>query len=475
MRVLALALALIISGSTYPAQESALHGRVLEDHSGMALAAVSVRVSRVGAPGIIKEAETDRSGDLTITGLPPGVYQLAIAKANYMPTTVRVSAQVGSQPAHLVRLIRYGVIAGRLLPASTGGVSILEQVPAGTLPRRFAATSNAAGEFRAFGLPPGRYVVGTTTRGLSLYPTNAQPREFSISGGEEYDRIDVSNPQAQAESFAVAGAMRSAEPVSSYMVVLISPDRPSLSHASRLFTGPFSLPNILPGFYEVLVSAGLPTAPQRYGRMRFSVTGQAVENLEVPVTNGPTAEFSVQSGACPQEATVATVTLSLLEAWTTPTGVGARVSAPLVDGKTARFERLFPSRYQVSVRDAAGGCYGVTDRILDLSGAAAAPRSIVLKPAPSIQGRVIPTNPSAPVSVVLRDLEPGRESPVQVVFARTGDPFSFPNLAPGRYCLALHANEESSGRWAPESGCAANRLDLSPGDTPEIELRVSGN
>jgi hypothetical protein len=308
-----------------------------------------------------------------------------------------------------VRLVRYGVIAGR---GPAGGVSVLEQVPEGYLARRFVATTTA-GEYRAFGLPPGRYVVGTTTRALALHPTNAQPREFSISGGEEYDRIDISNPPV--ESFAVAGTLRSPEPVSSYMVVLISPDRPALSLSSRIFPGPFNLPNILPGSYEVLVSAGLPTAPQLYGRMRFSVAGQAVANLEVPVTPGRTADFSVQSGACPQEATVATVTLSLLEAWTTPTGVGARVSAALVDGKTARFDRLFPSRYQVSVRDAAGTCYGVTDRILDLSGPPVAPRSIVLKTAPSIQGRVGATNPPAAVTVVLRDLEPGRESPVQFV------------------------------------------------------------
>jgi hypothetical protein len=241
----------------------------------------------------------------------------------------------------------------------------------------------------------------------------------------------------------------------------------------RLFSGPFNLPNILPGSYEVLVSAGLPTAPQLYGRMRFSVAGQGVANLEVPVTPGPTAEFSVQSGACPQEATGATVTLSLLEAWTTPTGVGARVSAALVDGKTARFERLFPSRYQVSVRDSAGTCYGVTDRILDVSGAPVAPRSIVLKPAPSIQGHV--SAAVSLVSVVLRDLEPGRESPVQVVFVRNGEPYTFSNLAPGRYCIGAYSSEEASGRWAPESGCAANPLELTPGDTREVDFRVSGN
>jgi hypothetical protein len=466
-----LALALIISGSTYPAQESALHGRILEDHSGMALAAVSVRVSRAGVPGIVKEAETDRSGDFTITGLPPGAYQLAITKANYMPTTVRVGAQSETSPARIVRLVRYGVIAGRLLPASTGGVSVLEQVPEGYVARRFSTSSNSAGEFRAFGLPPGRYVVGTTTRGLGLHPNNVQPREFSISGGEEYDRIDVSNPQA--ESFAVAGTVRPSEPLSgsfSYMVVIISPERPSVNHFMRLFTGPFNLPNVLPGSYEVLVAAGLPTAPQLYGRMRFSVAGQAVQNLDVAVTPGRTAEFSVQSGACPQGATV---TLSLLEAWTTPTGVGARVSAPLVDGKTARFERLYPSRYQVSVRDAASTCYGVTDRILDVSGAPVVPRPIVLKPAPSIQGHV--SAGVSLVSVVLRDLEPGRESPVQVVFVRDGEPYTFSNLAPGRYCIGAYSNEESAGRWAPESGCGANPLDLAPGDVREIDFRISGN
>lgn len=444
------------------AQDNVFRSRVVEDHSGAALAAVSVRVSRVGVPGILKETETERSGDFTITGLPSGEYELAITKSNYMPTTVRIGVESGPPSIPLVRLIRYGVIAGR---APAGGVSVIEQVPEGYIARRFVATATNAGEYRAFGLPPGRYVVGTSTRGLALHPSNAQPREFSISGGEDYDRVDVSN--AQIESFDVAGMVRSPEAASSYIVFVVSPDRPGLSLSTRVFTGPFRFPNILPGTYEVLVSAGLPPSPQLYGRLRFSVAGQAVENLEVPVSPGRSAEFSVQSGTCPQDATV---TLSVLEAWTTPTGVGAKVSTALVEGKTARFERLFPGRYQVSVRDAAGGCYGVTDRILDLSGGSVAARPIVLKSAPSIRGRVAATNPPALVAVVLRDMEPGRESPVQVMLLRTGEPFSFPNLPPGHYCLAAHPNGESTDRWAPASGCASDILNLSPGDAKEIAL-----
>jgi len=469
--LLLLALALITGGFIYPAQDSVFHGRVVEDHSRMGLAAVSVRVSRMGVPGVIKEVETDRSGDFTITGLQPGAYQFAITKSNYMPTTVRMVTQAGTppvQPVPLVRLVRYGVITGRVSPASAGGVSVLEEVPEGVVARRFVATANSAGEYRAFGLPPGRYVVGTVSRGLRLHPNNAQPREFSISGGEDYDRIDLSNPQT--ESFAVTGTVRSPEPVSSYLVAVVSPDRPALIHARIAVTGPFRFPDILPGTYDVLVSAGLPPGPQLYGKMRFSVAAQAVENLEVPVQPGRTAEFSVQSGACLQGAVV---TLSLLEAWTT--GAAASVSAELVVGKTTRFDRLFPSRYQVSVRDSAGSCYGVTDRILDLSGASAPLRSVILKSAASIHGKVGATNLPASVSVVLRDMEPGRESPVQAVFVRSGDPFGFQNLAPGRYCLAVHSNEESSERWAPESGCASNRLDLSAGDTPEVDLPITGN
>src|SRR6185295_10245981 len=257
--LLLLALALITGGFIYPAQDSVFHGRVVEDHSRMGLAAVSVRVSRMGVPGVIKEVETDRSGDFTITGLQPGAYQFAITKSNYMPTTVRMVTQAGTppvQPVPLVRLVRYGVITGRVSPASAGGVSVLEEVPEGVVARRFVATANSAGEYRAFGLPPGRYVVGTVSRGLRLHPNNAQPREFSISGGEDYDRIDLSNPQT--ESFAVTGTVRSPEPVSTHPVDVGSPELADPIQPSNAVHPPLPFPDTQARPSGLLLPPGLP-------------------------------------------------------------------------------------------------------------------------------------------------------------------------------------------------------------------------
>jgi hypothetical protein len=77
----------------------------------------------------------------------------------------------------------------------------------------------------------------------------------------------------------------------------------------------------------------------------------------------------------------------------------------------------------------------------------------------------------SPLFVILRDLEPGRESPIRIVHAESGASFAFEDLPPGRYCVAAESAGDWMGRWAPESECAAAGVDLQVGESKIVNLR----
>ena len=109
--------------------------------------------------GVLKEAETDRDGGFVLGRLAAGEYRLAITKANYVGLTVRFSTNLPASP--VFRLVRYGVISGQVPGARGGAVVAYEKVPHGRIARVYRGTVDGAGEYRIFGIPPGRYVLGT--------------------------------------------------------------------------------------------------------------------------------------------------------------------------------------------------------------------------------------------------------------------------------------------------------------------------
>lgn len=116
MRIAALLLAL----GLVSARAEVLGGRVLEDHSGAPLASAELRVAREGVRKLVAELETDASGRFRAEGIPAGDYRIEISKPNYVSTTVR--ARVEGSADSLFRLVRYGVIAGKVYELTLRGV-----------------------------------------------------------------------------------------------------------------------------------------------------------------------------------------------------------------------------------------------------------------------------------------------------------------------------------------------------------------
>jgi beta-lactamase regulating signal transducer with metallopeptidase domain len=199
-----------------------LEGTVVEDSSGDPLASAELRVHGAGMRELAADLDTDREGRFRAPGLPPGDYSVDVSKPNYITTAFRLHVP-GVDPT--VRLVRYGVIdgqatdvEGRPLPGQIldGGrtigsarISILVKQPGSQELQLFRETALEDGRYRIYDLPPGEYAVGLwysgikDGSGLQLYPNNAEPRFFTVAGGEEYNDINFS--VAPSAAYQVSG------------------------------------------------------------------------------------------------------------------------------------------------------------------------------------------------------------------------------------------------------------------------------
>ena len=456
-----------------------VEGTIYEDRSGSPLQSVLVRLS--SSDGVVlKEVETGRDGRFLVEGLNAGEYRLAVTKANYMRLDVRTGSKPErvpeGTPSSVLRLIRYGVLSGRILPPRTGLVTLIERVGEGQIPRTFSASANSAGDYRLFNIPPGRYVLGVLNasagtgvqRGLTLQPSSSAPREFMFHGGEDYAGVDVSMPQDRA--FVVAGKL--VGPGGSYLVSLISPDYPSLrlANTSVNASGEFRFERLVRGTYDLLVSSlTVAGAPAFFGRGRVSVISQDIQDLLISVEPARSAELTLQAASQDPQRRCSldgTATVAPLEPWllAQPGTVSVALDRPaLLDG-------LAPTRYRVTVRSTRGDCTGAATLNLGVATGAVS-LFVTFSPAGSITGSVRGTGPSMPVSVVLRNVDGGREAPVQAVFTSTGLNFVFENLLPGQYCAATYSEADATSQWAPDAGCAAVTFNLAAGGSASLELQ----
>jgi hypothetical protein len=457
--------------TTWPgiARAEVIRGTVLEDHSGAVVPAASVRLKTL-AGVTVKEMETDRNGLFEIADVAAGVYQVSITKTNNASLNARMTAANALAASPVLRLIKHGVIAGHITSPRRGGtVVVIEQVSQNQIPRSYSATINAVGDFRIFGIPPGRYVLAapftsantipSAARGMALYPTNVKPREFSIAGGEQYEVPDfVVQP---AGTSTISGTISSPAGPQVYSLTMVPSDYPSIRVQLTLTAsdGTFKLDNFHPGKYE-LYASGPVMPPSFFAHVHLDLHSQNIENMDIRLQPGRTVEFLLPPGnPRPDCSPDGTLTLQSLGSW--PLVRDQKITAQIrpQQGPT-RIENVGPTLFAVTAQSTTGGCTGITDRLLDIRGNVPLPRVIKgFEPPGVIHGAA----PAASV-VILRDVTPGREAPVQAVFPNSPE-FRFDGLTPGQYCVAVRSATDAILRWTPEPGCGNAVIELAPGES----------
>lgn len=233
-------LCLLVAFALSPSTAAVYSGRVLEDHSGSPLSRVEIRISRPDLAGVVAEAETDSQGRYHTPDLPPADYQFHFSRVNYSSLTVQ------ARPDLLLHLIHYGAISGRVLDSN--GHPVPFAIMAAITETAQTAGETRDGEYRIFGLLPGRYRLAILTLGREVrsgtlfYPNNSQPREFVVAGGEEYTADFL---LTDTSTYTVSGQTED----SVRMVDLVSAEHPELrvAHTVAKQDGSFQFDHIAPG------------------------------------------------------------------------------------------------------------------------------------------------------------------------------------------------------------------------------------
>jgi len=448
-----------------------LSGRLVEDHTGLPLASATVRVSRPGQAFLAAELETDREGRFEAADLPEGEYRLEIAKPNFGKTELPVTLGRASSSIS-ARLIRLGVITGRvhdLQNQPVAGVIVMAiPKPPGDSPLRppgrtpFLATTDARGEYRIRGLPPGDYVVvstfGASTRHMGsmgqattpanlgsaflYYPTNARPEILPIAGGAEHRNIDFTLQGGTLHT--VSGKVETSKAEKWYWVALIDPRQPAVSVAvaDTDKDGAFRFSGVADGSYRLVAvessrarsfAGGLPTPSPLFGQTRVNVGAANIEGVTVQADGGRSAEFALTSAAgCPASTQLQ---LAPLEDWGSILERSIQVAAE----KPAAVTGLAPMRYLLSTNPAPATCYLEAESILDLSESApSAPVEVRLAAGAAVSGKLDTAGrPPATFEIVLAPVEDAGAVRISSVDAQAR--FSFTGLRPGRYRIGAYS------------------------------------
>ena len=482
-----------------PVSAEVLEGRVVEDHTGRPITIADVRVTKIGQTILAADRGTDMDGRFQALNLSAGEYRIDVSKPNYLRTTIRLRLPMAAASGLRIRLVRLGVISGRVMDAdghSTRGSRIFVMVkPAQGLPLQPFGNSfavNDSGRYRVYNLPPGQYAVAVSSAsfndfshsGLYYYPRNGQPRFFTFSGGEEYRDIDFTI--LPEPLYHVSGKVALPAGGGTAAVSLLLSDQSALPFATARAErdGSFRLEGIPSGSYELVVSTpstgygaqGSILGPNAvYGRTRIEVTGDNVEGLTVATFKDRSVSFTLRATGssgppigCPSSVQL---TLAPLEAL----GMIDRRSVEVSFGKETTLNDLSPGRYRIAVAKLGDACFSASAPVVDLTdGSTQGVVAVEVTSAGSIRGTLkMGSLKPADFAIVLlaSDAVDGAQA-AQIAYPDAEPHFTFTGLRPGRYRIAARRIGDSpQARWIPDlwrmleievPGGAPTNVELSP-------------
>ena len=178
-----------LAAQTNPADTCSVSGQVTNASTGEPVRRALVALRRIDAsPGVMniqvtQSGSTDAAGRFVITGVAPGKYRLSAEHNGFLITQygargpnkpgTLLTLEPGQKSSDLaLRLTPHGVIAGRVLDEEGEPVSIADvqlsrqQYMQGRkqMVRAGGGNTNDLGEYRIFGLAPGRYFLSATSR-----------------------------------------------------------------------------------------------------------------------------------------------------------------------------------------------------------------------------------------------------------------------------------------------------------------------
>lgn len=472
-------LAILIPLSALHAQD--FSGTVLEDASGEPIPSAEVKIHKTGMRELIADLDTDKSGHFAASGLRAGEYTIDVLKPNHLTTSFPIQLPAASLQ---IRMMHYAVLDGHVTNPQGEPVEGIVRAPYGqtigttrltVLAKQPGSDEfhsvkdtilDAKGHFRFFDLPPGEYELALwyygipEGSGMKLYPDNANPRVFTVAGGEVYDNLNFLITPGQAHS--ISGSIASIPKDNKFSLALTLPEQPILPVSLALTdeNGAFHFDNIPPGAYDLLVAGPENGYTQfesilndkvsaLFGRVRVQVGGSDIANLAIPLTPAKSLSLVLRAqggkdfpAACPQSARVS---VSTAEPWALRLESSASVGAT----KEATIGNLPPGKIRIVANDLGAGCYQTSDLVADLSGEVSQPLAVEVAAAGSIDGTLRKgAAPTAAYAILLLDSGGSPGSGSHLAYPDAQGHFVFPSLRPGRYRIAAGlAAEGARSRW----------------------------
>jgi protocatechuate 3,4-dioxygenase beta subunit len=245
-------------------------------------------------------ATTDAAGAFVLVATEAGVYELITQKAGFVQSGQTLTLTSGQSSANnVIRIAPQGVITGLVTdregdPLSGVTVQAIRSYPEGQR-RRYSVTrsaiTNDLGEYRIYGLNPGRYYVGGAYRAeagyAAVYFPNVQEASRAVAidvppGGEAKGlNLTVS----ELHSMRVRGMIQHAGglPVNGIMIVAAPCDAGPLNRATttvRKPDGAFELRDLTPGCY-VLAADSFGGGKRYSARLPVTVARQSIEDVKL--------------------------------------------------------------------------------------------------------------------------------------------------------------------------------------------------
>ena len=530
-----------------------IRGQVLAADTGTPVRGALVELASPGPGGWV--TTTDSDGRFDFLGLPAGTFVLAVTKPGF------IDATFGQTPALPkggsidlvagqsfdradVRMPRNAVIAGRVFdeygePAIEAYVTALKVEYISGMRRLRAARppvqTNDLGEFRLYGLQPGKYVVAVGFRAMqqaavagagrdqapqyvasgegiapTFYPGTARSIEAQpivVEAGGATPTIAIA---LQSVRFSrISGTIvNSSGRNASGMVVMINPATAdglpvSMNVAEPDAGGHFTLQNIAPGAYRIDVvsramldnvaknGTGRPQAMEddEFASVPVSVNGDDIDGLVVTTTRGfqMAGRIVVEGGTATADAIakinvavspmIPGVNLSnqLLNAEGAAADDGTFVARGLIGPRLVRAYGLPPGWALKSVR--VGGA-DVTDAGFEMNGDIAGAEVVVTAKPAQVSGVVIDERgaPLKDYSVAIFSEDRRLWTLTQtryVVSVRTdaNGQFTIAALPPGAY-FAVAAAALVDGEWAETESLEKLRAKATPFSLADGELKA---
>lgn len=376
-------------------QPASVEGAVFDAVTGAPVAKVRLVLSGLGGGRRnTYSVSTDAAGRFRFEAVMPGRYRLSASKNRYArfsygerrpggPGAVLI-LRPGQRLEDLVlKLTPAAVITGRVLdedgePVAYAQVSVLRYRYVNgekrLLPVSRGATTNDLGEYRLFGLPPGRYYVSVNHRGAAgspsflasrarrdssrdsqAYPTiyypgvtdPAQAVLLKLQPGEERQGIDFRLTPARAVT--ISGRVRGA---SGRVMVLLRSQResPWARRRSGVLadqkTREFVIDGVLPGAY-VLEAVTMGGEQRLFGRLPVTVGGDGLRDLVLELRPGVNVSGRVAFDGEAPESSLTRIRVMLTPATGSSFfgGRGGRVET----GGSFVIRNVAPGRYRLRV------------------------------------------------------------------------------------------------------------------------------